>query len=435
MIFFLALENFYILDGAIKLQFLAAPYPDVWPRNPPDRIYCTTVLCLKKLEDRFLAGNKKILTTIIPEDYIRRSAGFPLELGVSNHGELERERALASPAGRGNNARVPSRTADLKKQILNLPKKEVSVAVLSGAGTGIGDTLVGLTALAIARKHLERTFPRVNMDALVGLHCFESVLPVYSQSPTINTVYPLPVTLADFRRYDAFFDTGGLMHREDADRLPYVDFFLKLFGIDYWKINPAQKRNSICLQQEVVDELAGEIDLLKNDGGRLLLFHPTASGQLRSIPEEKIAATMEGILANSDYRIITVVPVPFRHERVIDLMEKSKSFQHLCYIVSRMDAIITVDTSIYHIADAFSVPTVALFTSIDPNLRVKYYPFVKGILLEGARETGHFGRHYAMPEIPLEPVLRLWDNIDIGKILSELDRLARKRGAETKRGA
>ena len=426
MIFFLALEDFYVLDGAMKRQFLAAPCPDVLPRNPLDRVYCTTVLDLKKLEDRILAGNKKILTTIIPEDYIRQSAGFPLELGVSNHGELERERALANPAGRGNNARVPSRTADLKKQILNLQKKEVRVAVLSGVGTGIGDTLVGLTALMIARKHLERTFQRVTMDALVGPHCIESLLPVYSQSPAVNAVYPLPVTLADFRQYDAFFDTGGLMHREDADRLPYVDFFLKLFGIDYWKINPAQKRNSICLQQEVVDELAGKLDLLKNGGGRLLLFHPTASGQLRSIPEEKIAGMMEGILANSDYRIITVIPVPFRHERVIDLAEKSKSFQHLCCIVSRMNAIITVDTSIYHIADAFSVPTVALFTSIDPNLRVKYYPFVKGIVLEGARETGYFGRHYAMPEIPLEPVLRLWDNIDIGKILSELGRLAKK---------
>lgn len=435
MIFFLALENFYILDGAIKLQFLAAPYPDALPRNPPDRIYCTTVLYLKKLEDRVLAGNKKILTTIIPEDYIRRSAGFPLELGVSNHGELERERALANPWGRANNARLPSRTADLKKQIRNLQKKEVRVAVLSGAGTGIGDTLVGLTALTIARQHLERTFQRVHMDALVGLHCFESVLPVYSQSPAVNTVYPLPLTLADFRRYDAFFDTGGLMHRDDADRLPYVDFFLKLFGIDYWKINPAQKRNSIRLRKEVVDELAGEFDVLRNKGDKLLLFHPTASGRLRSIPEEKIAGMMEAILANSDYRIVTVVPVPFRHERVVDLTEKSKSFQHLCYIVSRMDAIITVDTSIYHIADAFSVPTVALFTSIDPNLRVKYYPFVKGILLEGATETGHFGRHYAMPEIPLEPVLRLWDKIDVGKLLSELDRLAEKRGADKKRGA
>lgn len=427
MIFFLALENFYILDGAIKQQFFAAPYPAVLPRNPPDRIYCTTVLDLKKLEDRFLSGNKRILTQVVPEDLVRQAAGFPAELGVSNYGELEKELAYANPARSQNDAVTPRKAANLEKQISRLHKKEINIAILNGMGTGIGDTLAGLTALSITRKLLERKFRKVNMDALIGPQCFESVSPVYAQSPVVNAVRPLPVTLAGLRQYDAFFDTGSLMHRDDADRLPYVDFFLKQFGIDYWKIEPARKRNNIYLNKEIVDELDSDIGILKNDGRKLLLFHPAASGELRSIPEKRIAETMEEIIANSDYRIITVVPIPFQHERVTSLAEKSKSFQHLCAIVSRMDAIVTVDTSIYHIADAFNVPALVLFTTIDPGLRVKYYPTVKGMLLAGARESGYFGRHTLRPGEDADPVRRLWEGLRIADVLRDLEPLMNKK--------
>ena len=427
MIFFLVLENFYIANGALKHQFLAAPHPYAPLRTPPDRIYCTTVLDLKKLEDRLLAANRKILTQVIPEDLIRQSAGFPAELGVSNHGELEKELAYANPAISRNDAVTPRKTANLEKQISRWRKKEINVAMLNGMGTGIGDTLAGLTALAITRKHLERKFGRLTLDALIGPQCFENVAPVYVQSPIVNAVRPLPVTLADLRHYDAFFDTGSLMHREDAGRLPYVDFFLKQFGIDYWKTGAAQKRNNICLNNEVAEEFDRDIEILKNDGRKLLLFHPTASGELRSIPEGRIAEMLQEIIAHSDYRIVTVVPIPFRHERVTSLADKSKSFQHLCAIVSRMDAIVTVDTSIYHIADAFNVPALALFTTIDPGLRVKYYPTVKGMLLAGARESGYFGRHTLRPGEDADPVRRLWDGLRIADLLRELEPLMKKK--------
>lgn len=428
MIFFLARENFYLQNGPTKRQFWAAPHPDMPLRTPPDRIYCTTVLDLKKLEDRFLAAAKTPATAIIPEDRIRESARFPRELGISNRGELEREQMLARAVELRNSSRPPPRTADLKKQIRGFQNKEINIALFNGVGTGIGDTIMGLTALDIVHRQLKRSFARVNVDALVGPHCFESVQPVYAQSPVIRAVHALPVTLADFGRYDAFFDTGSLMHRDDADRLPYVDFILKQFGIDYWKVDRAQKRNRLRLDQEATAELARELDAMKDGGQKWLLFHPAASGPLRSVPEDKIVGMMEAILAHSDYRIVTVVPVPFRHERVIDMTDRSKSFQHLCCIVSRVDAILTVDTSIYHIADAFDIPALVLFSTIDPALRVKYYPTVRGMLLPGARESGYFGRHTLRPGEAADPVYRLWDGINIEKMLDEIDRLAKKAG-------
>jgi len=86
-----------------------------------------------------------------------------------------------------------------------------------------------------------------------------------------------------------------------------------------------------------------------------------------------------------------------------------------------------VDTSVCHIAAAFGVPTVALFTTIAPELRVKYYPGAAGILLDGAERTGYFGAHMEKPDVPPEPVLALWEDFDILPALRRLDSLPRAR--------
>ena len=47
-----------------------------------------------------------------------------------------------------------------------------------------------------------------------------------------------------------------------------------------------------------------------------------------------------------------------------------------------MDAIITADTSTYHISDAFMIPTITIFTDSDYLKKIKYYKYVKPIFIE-----------------------------------------------------
>lgn len=426
MIFFLVTCDFHTDTATGEQQFLAAAHPNYPLRNSPERVYCTTVLDLRRLEDRIAAGSHAKLTHVIPEDLVRSVPGFPVELGVSNHDELARALARARGLLTHGKGATSRRAVDLRKQLLRIRNKTtLRVAILNGLGTGIGDTLVGLTALAEAHQQMQRLFRTVVIDVLVGVHCYQAVLPVYAQSPLIRAVHPLPITLADLAHYDVIFDTGSLMHREEADRLPYVDFFLRTLGVDYRKVDPARKRNTLRVDAPVLSDTVAAIDALKADGRRLLLFHPTASGPLRSMPDERIDTVLEELIAHSDYHIATVVPIPFQHPRVSDLSGVSSDFQRLCHIVSQMDAVVCVDTSIYHIADAFGIPTVVLFTSIDPELRVKYYPFVDGMLLSGARDSGYFGRHYLETGRSLEPVLDLWKGLDVADVLDRLTRMTK----------
>ena len=113
----------------------------------------------------------------------------------------------------------------------------------------------------------------------------------------------------------------------------------------------------------------------------------------------------------------------FTHPRVVNLAPHCDGVLDLCHIVARANRVVTVDTSVCHIAAAFGVPTVALFTTIAPGLRVKYYPSVAGILLDGAERTGYLGAHMEKDGLPPEPVFALWEGFDVLPALSRLDSL------------
>lgn len=106
----------------------------------------------------------------------------------------------------------------------------------------------------------------------------------------------------------------------------------------------------------------------------------------------------------------------------LDISRYSQSFDHFASIISRVDGIVTVDTVTYHLADAFDIPTVALFTTIDPNLRVRYYPCVVPIMLENTKGW-LYGRHKQSLNNEKEEVAyveEMWSRLDGKTILGTL---------------
>jgi hypothetical protein len=65
-----------------------------------------------------------------------------------------------------------------------------------------------------------------------------------------------------------------------------------------------------------------------------------------------------------------------------------------------------------------------LFSTIAPDLRIKYYPTVTGILLPGARDTPYFGKHKEIPGLPPEILLPLWEGFDVDVALQALESMA-----------
>jgi len=126
--------------------------------------------------------------------------------------------------------------------------------------------------------------------------------------------------------------------------------------------------------------------------------------------------------------VVSCVPLDFKHKRFYNLNRMSRNLDEFSAIISKCDAIMSVDTSTYHIADAFDIPTVVFFSTIPPEYRVKYYPFVDGILLE--EPSGLlYGRHKNDTEDQekkrkeLEHSKKLWRKIDIDDALQKIEHL------------
>jgi len=121
------------------------------------------------------------------------------------------------------------------------------------------------------------------------------------------------------------------------------------------------------------------------------------------MPAEVFRELAKRLVQATDMDVASVVPVPKMHERHVDLSGISgRSFQHYCTVVKNASAIVSVDTSIYHIGDCFSVPTVVIFSTVMPELRARYYPYVAGIPLPGLGK---------------ENPLALWPRLDLDYVV------------------
>lgn len=389
-------------------------------------IYCNTVADYVGIGRELEAQGMASILVRLSEDSIRQWPGFPKELGTSNAGEFERNLYVSGmTSGDGRILEMPR--VNLRKQLRRLGSSNLRIAVINGAGAGVGDTVVGLTALRNAYELLSSGGRRISLDMVVPESTCDRVHELYEAVGFIDQVRTLPITLHELCRYDACFDTGGLAHRLDFTRLPMVDFFLKVFGVDFRGVLPVRKRNRLAQAGGPAPDLAEKLQELGQQGRRLLLFHPLASTPLRSIPDSEIPRMLEALVSDGRYQVVTTVPVDFHHERLADLSVYSRNLSDLIHIIRNMDGILSVDTCIYHIADCFDVPAVVWFTSIDPELRVKYYPFIKGELLTGARELSTFSKSILKTGDDLTSVHHLWRKLNVTEYLDKLEELGKSR--------
>ena len=92
----------------------------------------------------------------------------------------------------------------------------------------------------------------------------------------------------------------------------------------------------------------------------------------------------ELLLKLDNYVVISALQIDnkIKDDNFIDLSKESKSINDFVYIVSSADKIISADTSIYHISDAFMIPTITFFVEENFDKKVKYYTYTKPIFIK-----------------------------------------------------
>lgn len=308
-------------------------------------------------------------------------------------------------------------------------KNGIKIAVMNGMSNAMGDHLIGMKALKILQKRLTKYFNIENIQIDLFQLNPVGLGPINAQSICPKT-YILPVSLATLSQYDAFYDLGGLLLLEGFNEKPMIDFFLDALSVGKDTVPVEQKRIEYTPTDKSNDIARMLMKQIRKRAGdrEILMFHTKASSEIRSIDKTNFERLTKEIIDESEYFVVTCVATDLKLERFMALYKFSSAFDIFAAIVSMMDKIITVDTCTYHLADAFDVPTLTLFTSIPPERRNCYYPYVKGMMLVDEKSVLY--NHHKYEESSNKELIQkieaeiesIWSNLSARQILDELDK-------------
>ncbi len=344
--------------------------------------YCSTYDDFETMKTVFKSVGESYQTKIIQEKKIKALKDFPKPLGIVSNNEYYFRTKQKDYV----DFYLDQQFVDINTQ-LNTNKKDITIAIIGSLSSTIGQMICGATALRILYKTLQNKFRTVKIDLYINAsqnQYYSRDKEIFKNYNFINSILPLGISVKKLCTYDFYIDMGSFNETTYAQEFNFTDAYLYKFGIDYKRIPNNQKYNEINLgtykpKQELKDAIQDA--KLKS---KLLLFHPYSSVLYRSMPSDLSKNMLqELILKAKDYMVVTALNIEkVKDDNYLNLFKYSKNYSDFVYIISQMDAIITVDTATYHISDAFAIPTVVIFTNIDPDKRIKYYIQTKAIKIE-----------------------------------------------------
>ena len=418
MIFFRVTQNINIktTDGTMVNYFKFKE-----PSNlENETLYVSTNDDFKDLREIFSKVDKdKYFAKVFNDEKIRTLENFPIELGITNVDEYNNKE---------NSSKVTCqdiKKVDIYKQLKNIQKDEVTVAIIGGLGFSISQVVSSCTALRILHKKLKQIYKNIKFDIYLNASnnsYYTREKQIYQTQEYINNILPLSITVKKLCEYDYFIDNSLSINFLGLDFLNYVDAWLFRFGIDYEKIADNEKYNQLNLSNyKVQDSLKNKlIDLKSKD--KLLLFHPYSANINKSIPQTiAVDILKELLLKADDYMIISTLLIDskIKDDRFVDLTKESKNLNDFMYIISSMDKIITADTSTYHISDAFMIPTITIFTDNNYLKKIKYYKYIKPILIKDkSKNLSKFV--YENDSLTINK-FESWNKLKVNRIIKLLD--------------
>jgi Glycosyltransferase family 9 (heptosyltransferase) len=241
-----------------------------------------------------------------------------------------------------------------------------STAILNGFGRTLGDSIIGLQALAIAQK-AGTIAPTPVLLRLPGLPTITRQL--YEAAGHIASVRTLP--WADEKPgpppdaadgFNKVIDLRDFAFDPGFRGIAMIDYFLKQLDLDPGQVPAARKRNGW---------LASRVrPAPPSMAPGYVLLCPTAAMPIRCMPTPVHEAAMAWLQAHTDRPVLSQATLPLE-----------TSLAGLCGLVASAGLIVSTDTAMVHLADAFSVPCLAFFTTHRPEWRARDYPLCRAIHL------------------------------------------------------
>jgi hypothetical protein len=349
-------------------------------------------------------------------DALSQRAGLDALKVLNTESTLNIAKQLIAPNLFGKIRSIPMAGVALEEQlhVLRL-KNPARIAIVTPFGFRYGDTILFLTALRELVARIRREQVNVEIDLLQSTN-HPDVHALYMETGFFKRAVNVPLPLSVLLNYDGYFIFSMEYVRED---IPWVDGLLEAMAIDPTQVPPERKRNRLCVDPKVQWELEPVVAEAKADGLPLVLFHPLASTSIRSFPPQCISWFLDSIFSRRNWKIAATVPVPYSHPRFLDWSATAQPFSRFVYLISQMDAFISVDTSTFHIADAFDIPGLVFFTTQHPQRFLTYYPRIKGVEMEAGNRLS--GRHNSEKPEDIAYAHSLWHKLEVKEITDFID--------------
>jgi len=243
------------------------------------------------------------------------------------------------------------------------------LAIVNGFGLTLGDGIIGLQALRAA----------VTLDALDGLRPISFrlqpersplIAELYAKARHLAEIHPQPYKDIGLGAPERLIDIRDFAFDPAFRGVAMIDYFLEKLGLDPASVPAALKRNAW---------LAPEMQLNRRDDlpARYMLVSPHAAMEMREMPAAAHAAILRKLTATQPLPVLTQGEVPDGATGKVRAVPLARSLGELCELVAGASLIVSTDTAMVHLADAFAVPCVAVFTTHRPEWRVRDYPLCR----------------------------------------------------------
>ena len=239
-----------------------------------------------------------------------------------------------------------------------------STTILNGFGISLGDGIIGLQALFAARS----------LGAIEGRVVLGRKEP--PAKPLVPQIYRFAADFAEIVPMAEAPSTGRVIDIQDFAFDPFfrqvamIDFFLTRLGLHPASVPASLKRMTWLASR------AAPLPPLPFAPGYVLLC-PRASIPLRDMPDAVHEALIDRVAARGWGPVMTQGLA----QAGALTMPHCATVAELCAFVAGARAVISTDTAMVHLADAFSVPCLAFMTTHRPAMRVRDYPLCRAVHL------------------------------------------------------
>ena len=191
------------------------------------------------------------------------------------------------------------------------------------------------------------------------------------------------VILSDKRRFDLIKCTPLIWDYNDS--LGHItQVYIKLLNI--LGIKDISTKYNVTIPQHYLNKIKDFINKNNLTGKKILLINPEGAETERNITNKKLNIILNEIKKNSNYKIIIL---SYKNDYLQNFNNntyifKTKDIMDTIAIVYFSDLIITVDTSVVHIADCFDKQMIVLYNNRENDTN-KYYKY--NIIVWGSKSN------------------------------------------------